>query len=315
VTIALTSLPGLDGSKVLSIPKDWNSTWYRDHINNLLKGADVRNAKGSGGIVVSGNITSPYATIGFGPPVTLPGPVTISAPTTATTALTVNAAAGQPAAQFNGGVVISPASGVPLTINIPGSELYGIQVFATAGNAAEIALAANGVTAANGFGLIQNSSGFANFTLAGSIILQLKNTPQILGQGPVNGSLVDMTPDRGTFTLTGTGFTAAVTSTATWYRIGNLVALNVGSGMQGTSNATTFTMTGLPAAITPNVNQTNICADLENNSANIFGTAQFVSGSSTITMGAGANAGAAWTNAGTKGFANSGASTIFYLLN
>jgi len=68
----LTPKPGLDGSKVLSIPKDWNSTWYRDHVNNLLKGADVRNATGINGIKVSGNITSPYATIGLQGPITIP---------------------------------------------------------------------------------------------------------------------------------------------------------------------------------------------------------------------------------------------------
>lgn len=61
--IALVSKPGIDGSKILDIPKEWSARWFRDLINNLFKGADVRNAVGANGVVVSGNITSPFATI------------------------------------------------------------------------------------------------------------------------------------------------------------------------------------------------------------------------------------------------------------
>jgi hypothetical protein len=95
MVIALATKPGINGANTLSIPKDWDSTWFRKFIANSLKGADVRNAVGSGGIVVSGNIASPYATIGFGAPVTLPGPVTINAPISGTSpALTVHGTAG-----------------------------------------------------------------------------------------------------------------------------------------------------------------------------------------------------------------------------
>ena len=75
MTTPLKSLPGLDGAKVLSIPGSWSITWFRDFINNILKGADVRNAISGPGITVSGNIASPFATIslksqasGFGTP-------------------------------------------------------------------------------------------------------------------------------------------------------------------------------------------------------------------------------------------------------
>ena len=50
---ALASKPGLTGATALSIPKDWDPTWFRNFINNMLKGADVRNAVGANGIVVS----------------------------------------------------------------------------------------------------------------------------------------------------------------------------------------------------------------------------------------------------------------------
>jgi hypothetical protein len=73
--IALASKPGLSGAKALSVPDTWSPSWFRWLLNNLLKGADVRNAIGANGITVSGNISSPYATIGFNPSTT-----TITAP-------------------------------------------------------------------------------------------------------------------------------------------------------------------------------------------------------------------------------------------
>jgi hypothetical protein len=68
MTIPLKSKPGLTGASALSIPKDWDATWFRNFINNLLKGADVRNAIGANGISVTGTIASPYATIGLTTP-------------------------------------------------------------------------------------------------------------------------------------------------------------------------------------------------------------------------------------------------------
>jgi hypothetical protein len=79
MTITLATKPGINGANTLSIPKDWDATWFRKFIANSLKGADVRNAVGVNGISVTGTIASPYATIGFAAPITLPGPVTISA--------------------------------------------------------------------------------------------------------------------------------------------------------------------------------------------------------------------------------------------
>jgi hypothetical protein len=78
MAIVLASKPGLSSTTTLHIPTTWDPTWFRNFISNQLKGADVRNAEGSGGIKVTGTLASPYATIGFGAPVTLPGPVTIT---------------------------------------------------------------------------------------------------------------------------------------------------------------------------------------------------------------------------------------------
>jgi hypothetical protein len=54
----------------------------------------------------------------------------------------------------------------------------------------------------------------------------------------------------GTFTATLTGCTTSPTGTATWYRVGNIVTLVLPS-LSGISNATTCTVTGLPAGIQP----------------------------------------------------------------
>src|ERR1700733_11022593 len=61
--IPLKTKPGINGANVLSIPTEWDATWFRKFINNSLKGADVRNAIAGPGITITGNISSPYATI------------------------------------------------------------------------------------------------------------------------------------------------------------------------------------------------------------------------------------------------------------
>lgn len=100
MAIALASKPGITGANTLAIPKDWDPTWFRNFINNQLKGADVRNAVGTNGIKVSGNISSPYATITIGV-----GPIVIPAGAPGTTTLTV---------------ISTGAGGVPLDIQRTG---------------------------------------------------------------------------------------------------------------------------------------------------------------------------------------------------
>jgi hypothetical protein len=70
VALTLNSKPGIVGASVRNIPENWDATWFRNFINNMLKGGDVRNAQGTNGVVVSGTISSPYATITFNPTTT-----------------------------------------------------------------------------------------------------------------------------------------------------------------------------------------------------------------------------------------------------
>jgi hypothetical protein len=67
MSTALVSKPGITRQSAGSaVPMQWSQSWFRDFISDHLKGADVRNAIGVNGIVVSGNISSPYATISIG---------------------------------------------------------------------------------------------------------------------------------------------------------------------------------------------------------------------------------------------------------
>jgi hypothetical protein len=112
MVLALKSKPGLTGASALSIPKDWDATWFRGFINNLLKGADVRNAVGVNGITVSGTIASPYATISLGVGTTLVG---------AANEISITTAGGVTTIGFAPNIVIpAPASGNTLTINSVG---------------------------------------------------------------------------------------------------------------------------------------------------------------------------------------------------
>jgi hypothetical protein len=81
MAITLKTKPGINGANVLSIPSIWDPNWFRHFINNLLKGADVRNAVGEGGITVSGNISSPYATINLTGPLDYDATVSTGAST------------------------------------------------------------------------------------------------------------------------------------------------------------------------------------------------------------------------------------------
>lgn len=110
MALPLKSKPGLTGASALSIPKDWDATWFRNFINNLLKGADVRNAIGAGGITISGTIASPYATIS--------GAGLINSVVGTANQIAVSTAAGVATISLAPNIVIpAPSSGTPLTIN------------------------------------------------------------------------------------------------------------------------------------------------------------------------------------------------------
>jgi len=103
----------------------------------------------------------------------------------------------------------------------------------------------------------------------------------------------------GTFTITGTGFTANPTATATWHLNNNVVTLNIPiNTIQGTSNATSFTLTGLPAAINPaNPKRVGLLSGVDNTSTYVACDAYISANVITLLP---ARAGQAWTASGTK---------------
>jgi hypothetical protein len=155
------------------------------------------------------------------------------------------------------------------------------------------------------------------FGVNNHIIAQMSGsttTAAISGWGPVAAAMVDMTPDSGSFTLTHTGFSTAVTSTATWSRNGNQVVLNTGT-VTGTSNATTWTATGLPAGLAPVRTQTITMGDASDAGVGVAAVVTVTASSTTLQFGKGFFQGGAWTNTGAKGFGNTGGTTFSYLLN
>jgi hypothetical protein len=102
---------------------------------------------------------------------------------------------------------------------------------------------------------------------------------------------------KGTYNGTLTGFTTSPVTTIDYVVVGDLCTLNI-AGQSGTSNATTFTITGMPAAARP-VSQRRCVVTIQNNGTHAFGLALIASGG-TITLSRDAS-GANWTASGVKG--------------
>jgi hypothetical protein len=111
---------------------------------------------------------------------------------------------------------------------------------------------------------------------------------------------------EGTFTGTLTGYAAGPTGTVA-YRIvnnssgtGKLCQLYVTAAITGTSNATSFTMTGLPAAVQPVAAVEAMCI-LTDNGVPVYAQASIAAAGSTITFATdAAPSSTGWTNTGTK---------------
>jgi hypothetical protein len=105
----------------------------------------------------------------------------------------------------------------------------------------------------------------------------------------------------GTCTLTGTGFSGTAPSVTANYTVyNNIVFLYIPyNTITGTSNATTFTITGLPAAIRPTVTHVlDMVIAQDNGTTTTCSVSIYLTG--VIDLGNGL-LGGAWTNSGTKG--------------
>jgi hypothetical protein len=110
----------------------------------------------------------------------------------------------------------------------------------------------------------------------------------------------------GSYTGTFTGFTTTPTITINYVRNGNIAILSyAGGGATATSNATTFTITGMPALIRPNTAVTGPTVYVKNNGSDADGALTInTNGTIAVRLGTGLSSNASgWTNSGTKGIA------------
>jgi hypothetical protein len=164
---------------------------------------------------------------------------------------------------------------------------------------------------------IRASSGgfFLSDGTAGTNPISFDNTGNISLVAPaITNNSVTMTPRQGTFTMTYNGFSAGNSLTATYYAIGNQVTLIIPGSAVQTSNATTFTATGIPATIQPAQAQqlgmyTALCED--NSVIGGFTCAANISGGTITFAKNGSNSG--WTASNQKGITTN--LTVTYLLN
>jgi hypothetical protein len=166
--------------------------------------------------------------------------------------------------------------------------------------------------------LLINNGGATAITVATNQAVSLSSTLGVTGVTTATGGVTfgNASPtnlnayQEGTFTATITGCTTSPTGTASYVLIGKSVTLIL-PAITATSNATTFTYTGLPAGIQPTTTQNIAIKEVSNNViAYDDGTVQ-VGASGTITFRKSASA-SGWTNSGTKGLAI--ATTISYSL-
>jgi hypothetical protein len=144
--------------------------------------------------------------------------------------------------------------------------------------------------------------------------------PTVTGNLPVTGNVTAANIISGTFTVTLTGLTTTVTATATYSISGNIAAISI-PNVEGTSNADTFTINGLPSILQPSTLSLQIVATSAINAGSVVPAwVQISRGSGTLTLLVSEILGAAalisstiWATSGTKGTSFSTAFT--YLLN
>lgn len=117
----------------------------------------------------------------------------------------------------------------------------------------------------------------------------------------------------GSFTATLFGFTSNPTGTVEWIRIDNLVFLFVPTAILGTSNATTFSLGGVPASIRPIVEQERI-TEAVNSAGRTFAQAQVETGGQIDFFRWDGSTWSAvnWTASGNKGLP--GGWSVYYTL-
>lgn len=127
------------------------------------------------------------------------------------------------------------------------------------------------------------------------------------------GGFTVINPSRvtGSFTGTSTGITGAPTCTVTYRTTADFTncTLVFGTGISGNGSTTAFTITGMPASLTPAQTQSYYTTAEDNTAVALNCSIIFTASSATISLGKTTTGGiggglTGWTASGTKGFAN-----------
>jgi hypothetical protein len=191
--------------------------------------------------------------------------------------------------------------------------------------------AAEGAGTVNATGLFINGSGvatyaanpanFAHLESAGNPVAAYADSPANFANLQSAGHPV-VSYTTGSFTMTTTGCSPNTSVTVVWSLLSgvNMVTMFI-PAISCTSNANTFTLTGLPSAIQPTHQLTYVFGDVEDNSVTGNMGAGIIS-TSTITMlinkwtGTYIQPTAGWTTSGIKGLGeNTNGVNMIYGLN
>jgi hypothetical protein len=205
----------------------------------------------------------------------------------------------------------APSSGVGVTASgVNGNYAMQLNGNSTTGGSRGLLILAgtNSSDAALAIANQPNTVNFLNILGDGSIIVGAP-TGSGCGGGCLNAQDVRVnnvsvgTTTTGTFTGTFTGFASANTGTCTWTKTGNTVTLFMPATL-ATSNATTFTMTGLPSAIQPATLTQSVALTGDTQSGGSVSTgaaAVFTAASGTVTFHTGGGA-SNWASSSNKGW-------------
>lgn len=112
-------------------------------------------------------------------------------------------------------------------------------------------------------------------------------------------SIEDAAFEEGSFSGTATGFSSVNTPIITYRRLGRMVSLFIPS-ISGTSNATGFTITGLPAQLIPQAQQGHEFARILDNTVAAIGAVSVLATGIIQVYPTTSNLSTTWTASGTK---------------